>query len=78
MKTKLSKIQEFYIKGDYKSALRIASKFFTGLTSEQKAIITRAYECHVRPEFYEQLGYEPEVCIRLGIEAIEALYIKRS
>ena len=46
--------------GDLKSALALAKGFKLGLTREERAQLGRGWECLVRPDFYEQLGRDPQ------------------
>ena len=58
--------------GDWTKALAIASKFQE--LGDHRAAITRAHECITRPDFYKQLGRDPEACIAAGIEALKERY----
>lgn len=57
--------------GDLKTALRIAKGFRLGLTPEERATLVRGYECMVHPEFYRQLGHDPEAAIEAAREVFE-------
>lgn len=70
-------VRESVKTGDYKKALRIAKDFRIGITKEQRALMSRAYECMVRPEFYEQIGVNIEEAIRKGKQTVSE-YAERS
>ena len=70
--TKLSKLEAAAARGDWPGALRIAAKFAD--LGEQRAEITRAHECITRPDFYRQLGRDPDVCLEAGIAALKERY----
>ena len=59
MKTKTEIAVDAFNKKDYKEAFRICKTFRAGVTKEQRKLFERAYECHVRPDFYKSLGYNP-------------------
>ena len=58
---------------DWKKALRIAKDFRIGVTREQRSKMTRAYECIVHPDFYQQIGVDIPETIEQG-KAIEKEY----
>ena len=72
MQTKLSKLKAAAAIGDWAGALRIAAKF--PQLGEHKAEIVRAHECLVNPQFYRQLGRDPEACVAAGIAALRLRY----
>ena len=56
-----------YIKSEkWKDALREAKDFRIGVTKEQRSVMARAYECFIRPKFYESIGKNPVECIEAG------------
>lgn len=57
--------------GDLKAALRIAKTFRLGLTPDERSILIRGYECIVHPEFYRQLGRDPEAAIEAARQVFE-------
>lgn len=61
-KTRISVAREHFNAQRFKEALEIVSKFPAGLTREEKSILSRGYECFIRPEFYASLGKDPEAC----------------
>jgi hypothetical protein len=72
METKLSKLEKAFRAGNYREALRIASKFHE--LGEQKEAITRAWAAIQSPDFYSELGYDPAHLEKIGIDAISARY----
>ena len=52
--------------GDLKGALRLAKDFRLGVSPADRRLLSRAYECLVRPEFFRQLGFSPEMEIARG------------
>ncbi|MDR1020167.1 MAG: hypothetical protein LBL73_05365 [Synergistaceae bacterium] len=60
--------------GDYKKALGIVKGFRLGITREESAKMTRAYECMVRPGFYGQIVNNPSDAINEGIRILTSLY----
>lgn len=72
---KIDRLTKAYHQGKYKDALYIASKFFFGFTKEEQAVISRGYECYIRPEFYKSIGYNPEECKQKAINLLKKKYI---
>jgi hypothetical protein len=60
--------------GNYKKALGIVKGFHLGITREESAKMTRAYECMVRPGFYGQIVKNPSDAIDEGIRILRSLY----
>ena len=60
--------------GNYKKALSIVKGFRLGITREESAKMTRAYECMVRPDFYGQIVKNPSDTIGEGIRILRSLY----
>jgi hypothetical protein len=56
---------------NYKAALRGAKDFHIGVTKEQRSLMSRAYECFIRPEFYRSIGKDPAACIESGIKVLK-------
>ena len=54
--------------GDEREALRLAARIKTRKATF--AAIRRAHECYVRPDFYRQLGRDPDTEKRRGVEAL--------
>jgi hypothetical protein len=68
MQTKLARLKDAAARGDWAQALRIAAKFPE--LGEHAAAIKRAHEANHSPEFYRQLGRDPEACVAAGIAAL--------
>lgn len=56
---------------DWKKALWIAKDFRIGITQEQRSKMTRAYECIVHPDFYQQIGVDIMEAIEQGKEVVK-------
>ena len=67
---KTDKVRRLIREGDLKGALRIAKCFRLGVTPEQRHTMAMAYECLVHPEFYVQLGHNPEKWVAKGREIL--------
>jgi len=63
---------------NYKKALLIAKDFRLGISKVDLDAMQRGYECMVNPEFYRQIGIDPEIAAELGITTIERLYGQKS
>lgn len=55
------------------AALRLAASF--PHLGKEKEAITRGWAACQRPEFYRQIGKDPDVLIQLGIEALRRRYL---
>jgi len=73
--TKTDQARALYLSGDRRSALRMAKDFRLGLSVEQRKLLSRGYECLVRPDFYKSLGYDPKRCVEEGYEVFEECWI---
>ena len=74
MVKKSDTVREFVAQGEYKKALSIVKGFRLGISREDISQMTRAYECMVRPEFYKQIGVEPDAAIAEGVKILIAHY----
>lgn len=74
MEKKIDTIKKALSCDNYKLALKTAKGFWFGLSKEQKAVISRGYECTVRPDFYAALGYKPPQCIKAGVACLRTVY----
>lgn len=61
METKTQKIKDLLNKGDLKKAISIASKFFD--RGDDTAIFKTAQSAMQNPNFYKQIGKNPEALI---------------
>ena len=68
METKLSKIRALYAAGEYRAALKIAAGF--AQLGEQKERIERAWAASCNPDFYRQIGKDPEELFNDGVLAM--------
>ncbi len=59
-------VREAVREQDWKKALQIAKDFRIGVTQEQRNKMTRAYECIVHPDFYQQIGVDIPEAIDQG------------
>lgn len=76
METKRSQVISHYLKGELKDALRIAKNFYREFSSEERRILSIAYECLSGKErFYTQLGENPE-SVKKSASEILAKYAK--
>ena len=57
---------------DWKRALALAARWHD--LGEYKDVITRAHECYANARFYTQLGYNPDVEIERGKQALITRY----
>lgn len=70
--TKLSVLKEHAAAGNWTAALRIAARF--PRLGEERDAITRAWAALQHPDFYRQLGIDPEAAVRDGIAALRERY----
>jgi hypothetical protein len=75
METKLSKLLAAMAADDWRKALSIASKF--PQLGNEKETITRAHNALLRPEFYRQIGADPDGLVNEGKAALRRRYWKR-
>ena len=78
IQTKTDVVRQLIAGQHYKEALRITKGFRLGLSRDEISIMTRAYECYIRPEFYKQIGFIPDREIAKGIQIINDLYGDKS
>ena len=72
MQTQLSKLKVFMAEGDHKAALRLASKW--SRLGDHKERITQGWAALSNPDFYRQIGKDPEALVASGISAIRERY----
>lgn len=65
MKSKTQQARELMQAGDLKGCLAIM-KTFRMMSPEMRKGIGRAYECIIRPGFYQQLGVDTKQAIETG------------
>jgi len=64
-------VREAVREQNWKKALQIAKDFRIGLTKDQRDKMTRAYECIVHPDFYQQIGVDISEAIEQGKEIVK-------
>lgn len=72
METKLSKLKDLYSAGEHASALCMAAKF--PQLGEHKIAITRGADALKHPDFYRQLGRNPQQVYEEGLQALRQRY----
>ena len=70
--TQLDKLRQFMQSGEYHAALRLAVSW--PRLGAEKADIERAYNAKNHPNFYIEIGKNPEELIRVGLEALRRKY----
>lgn len=73
--TKLSILLKQMAAALWADALKLAASFQQ--LGEHKAAITRAADALKHPDFYRQLGKDPDALVQLGIAALRARYITK-
>lgn len=71
--TKLSTLKLFMAVGDHRAALKLAASWGRGLGDEQE-VITRGWEAMARPQFYRDIGKDPDALVAAGLAAIRSKY----
>lgn len=74
MQTKKSIVESCVDSGDYKRALSICKEWILPISREESSILRRGYECMHYPDFYRQLGYNPEEEVKKAIEILIKIY----
>jgi hypothetical protein len=72
--TKLAQIRGAMAANDWDLALRLAARFQR--LGDQAVAIRRAADILLRPNFYRQLGYDPEQVRAEGIAALKERFSK--
>lgn len=72
MQTKLSKLKEYVSLGNNRAALKLAAGWEQ--LGEHKEAIERGWAAMQNPDFYRQIGKDPNELIKLGMEAIRERY----
>ena len=74
--TKLSQLKQMMSDGDYRGAIKLASSWGKrGLGSGEHAeAITRAWAAILNPQFYRDIGDNPDRLVELGVAAIRERY----
>lgn len=74
-RTKLSILLEYMAEKNWSAALKLAARW--GDLGIQRAAITRGADALRHPEFYKQLGKDPDALVAEGIAALRARYQKK-
>jgi hypothetical protein len=72
METKLSRLKRLMSCGDYRSALRLAAGW--PRLGEHKEAIQRGWAALSNPDFYRQIGQDPDRLVEVGLAAIRTRY----
>jgi len=72
MDSKLARLKEAFAAGDTVGALRIAAKF--PRLGDDAGPITRAWAAYSNPDFYRQIGQDPDALILAGADALRSKY----
>jgi hypothetical protein len=73
MTTKLEQLRNFMREGDHRAALKLAAGW--SRLGEARDAIQRGWAALTNPDFYREIGKDPDELIRLGIEAIRKQYM---
>lgn len=73
-RTQLSILLEHMAAGRWPEALKLAARWQN--LGEEKEAITRGKDALVHPEFYKQLGKNPDELVQEGIAALKRRYLK--
>lgn len=69
MRSKLDQVREAWAAGDKIAALRIASRFFD--RSEDTKTFQRGWDAHKNPDFFRQIGKDPDALVSAALDALE-------
>ena len=73
METKNGKVRRLVSSGEYKQALQIC-KEWNYKDPRHRDILRLGYECLMYPNFYKQLGYNPEKEYQEAIKVLHIVY----
>src|SRR5260370_2454554 len=68
MNCKTDKIRTVWAAGDRVGALRVAARFFD--RSADTKIFKRGIDAHNNPDFYRQLGKDPEQMVQMALNVL--------
>lgn len=74
METKTDKVRRLVKSKYYKEALGICKDWIHPISKEESDTLRRGYECYHYPDFYKQLGYDPDSEINKAINILCKLY----
>ena len=72
LETKLSKLKKLMTDGKHHEALRLAASW--PRLGEHKETIQKGRAADTHPEFYRQIGQDPDALVAAGIAAIRERY----
>jgi hypothetical protein len=75
VKTKSQEIREALAAGDRLAALRIAARFFD--RSPDTLTYKRGFDAFNHPDFYRQLGQDPQQLVTAAIDLLQARFAER-
>ena len=73
MKTKLSILLTYMYNENWRAALKLASSFHC--LGPHKKVIQQGWGAFTQPNFYKQIGKNPEQLINYGISALKEKYL---
>lgn len=73
METKNAKVKRLVSQGEYKLALQIC-KDWNYSNPSHREILRLGYECLMYPDFYRQLGKDPNYQYQLAVEVLSEVY----
>lgn len=77
METKNAKVRRLVASREYKQALQIC-KDWDYSDPTHRDILSRGYECLMYPEFYKQIGYDPNAEYDKAVSVLRAVYGEES
>jgi len=72
MKPKTDQIRTALNRGDWPSALRIASHFHD--RSNDTMLFKRGFDAYQHPDFYRQIGKDPDQLIHAAVELLQVRF----
>ena len=72
MERKIDLLRAAIAARDVRGALRIAARF--PVLGEAREVVTRGWEALARPDFYRQIGRDPDALVAAGWAAVVARY----
>lgn len=73
MKSKNQEVKELVAQGEYKRALQICKEWDYENESHGD-ILRRGYDCLMYPEFYRQIGKDPDKEYQKAVDVLNELY----
>lgn len=73
MESKNEKVRRLVARGEYKQALQICKEWNYEDPSHRE-ILRLGYECLMYPDFYTQIGYDPDIRYKDAIEVLHKVY----